>query len=84
MKKILIFVILVSSILLAKNDDDKSEQRAKKQLEIEMEKEKRYAYEQAFYQTDNYDFQGSEVNEESLKNVPNLEMDDLDMDSVYD
>jgi len=31
-----------------------------------------------------YNFKGSEVDQESLEHVPELELDDLDMDSVYD
>lgn len=84
MKNIFVLIMLICSILLATDGNTQNEQRIKKQLEIEMEKEKRYSIEQTFYQKDNYDFKGSEVNEDSLENVPELELDDLDMDSVYD
>ncbi|MEA3553018.1 MAG: hypothetical protein U9R39_01305 [Campylobacterota bacterium] len=84
MKNIFVLIMLICSILLATDGNTQNEQRIKKQLEIEMEKEKRYSIEQTFYQKDNYDFKGSEVNEDSLENVPGLELDDLDMDSVYD
>jgi len=50
-----------------------------------MEKEKKYAKEQVFYQTHNYDFKGAEVNQDSIESIPNIEVqDDFDMDSVYD
>lgn len=55
-----------------------------KQIKIEIEKEKKYSREQAFYTYDYYDFKGAEVNVDSLDSIPELEMDDLDMDSVYD
>ena len=84
MKNILILMMLTSSILLASEGNTQNEEKIKKQLEIEMEKERRYAIEQAFYQHGNYDFEGSQIDEDSLKNVPELELDDLDMDNVYD
>ena len=49
-----------------------------------MEREKKYAKEQTFYNSNNYDFKGAEVEEESLKNIKAIEVEDFDMDSVYD
>jgi len=49
-----------------------------------MKREEKYAKEQKFYNAEDYDFSGAEVNPESVKNTPNLKMDDLDMDDVYD
>ena len=49
-----------------------------------MEKEKRYSVDQTFYQGSEYDLSGLEVNPDSLDSVPELEIQDLDMDSVYD
>ena len=50
-----------------------------------MENEKKYAKEQIFYSTENYDFKGAEINKDSLDSVPELEPEyDFDMDSVYD
>ena len=85
MKRYLLFIILVASTLFASNNSDKEKQkRLDKQIQINMETEKKYAIEQTFYNAENYDFKGSEVNQESLKHVPELEVDDLDMDNVYD
>ena len=86
MKKILVSTILLSSLLLASNSsvDNKQKERAKKQLLIEMEKEKKYSREQTFYTKDNYDFKGSEVNPDSVNSIQEIEVDDFDMDSVYD
>ena len=84
MKNVLILMILISSVLFATNGNTQNKERIKKQLEIEMEKERIYSIEQAFYQKDNYDFEGSKINKDSLDNVPDLELDDLDMDNVYD
>jgi uncharacterized membrane protein len=87
MKKILIVVAMLSSILLSaetENNNTTKEDRVKKQIEAEIQKEKRYAKEQTFYKGANYNLKGSEVNPDSLSSVPILELDDLDMDSVYD
>ncbi len=86
MKKILLCTIAISSLLFSQdtNNSETREDRVKKQIELEMKKEQKYAVEQTFYNYENYNFKGSEVNEESLKHVPNLELDELDMDSVYD
>ena len=86
MKKILVLTLVISSYLLASNGqtDAKKKSRAEKQIKKEMEKEKRYAREQTFYQSNNYDLKGSEVNQDSVDVLPNIKVDDLDMDSVYD
>ena len=88
MKYFLIFVIIFNSLLMA-SDSAKSEKerksRIEKQIKKEMENEKKYAKEQTFYSTENYDFKGAEVNKDSLDSVPELEPQyDFDMDSVYD
>ena len=86
MKKILVLMLVISSYLLASNDqvDTKKKSRAEKQIKKEMEKEKKYAREQTFYQSNNYDLKASEVNQDSVDALPNIKVDDLDMDSVYD
>ncbi len=87
MKKILIFMIIFNALLLsaAEKDSEKDKkERAQKQLKIEMEKEKKYSKEQTFYQSQNYDFKGAEVNPDSIDSVPEIEVDDFNIDSVYD
>lgn len=86
MRKFITSTVILSTLLFASNsDEEKSKKRAQEQLKIEMEKEKKYAKEQAFYTIENYDLKGSEVNKESLDSLPDLEnQDDFDMDSVYD
>jgi len=56
----------------------------KKQIQKQLQKEKKYAKEQKFYNADEYDFSGAEVNPESLKHIKPIEVDDMDMDDVYD
>ena len=84
MKKILTLILILSTFIFASNTDKDREKRIKKQLEIEMQKEKKYSKEQTFYSADQYDFKGAEVNPDSLDNVPEIEVDDFNIDSVYD
>lgn len=84
MKKILVCVILLSSFLFASDVDLEKEKRTKAAIEKAIEKEKLYAREKVFYDYESYDFKDSEVNEESLKTLKAKEVDDLDMDDVYD
>ncbi|MCD6172995.1 MAG: hypothetical protein J7J96_04275 [Sulfurimonas sp.] len=81
------FILIFSSLLLASDSvstDKEKQERLEKQIQIEMEREKKYAKEQTFYQQGNYDLKGSEVNKDSLSTLPDLEEDEFDMDSVYD
>ena len=82
MKIILLFILILNSFLFASNKITEKEKKARveKQIKKEIEKEKEYARKQTFY----IDLDDAKVNEESLKNVPKLEIDDFDMDSVYD
>ena len=84
MKK-LFLLLLFSSCLLASNQQD-SDKLQKKHLKEQMEKEKKYAQEQKFYMGDNYNLKSFQINEESLKNIPDQPdyNEDFDMDSVYD
>jgi len=88
MKFFLAILLIFSNIVLASGDLSKEKERQKrieKQIKTEMEKEKKYAKEQTFYQTHNYDFKGAEVNPDSVDSIPSIEVqDDFDMDSVYD
>ena len=86
MKIIILFIFTSISFLFAfekvidNKVDEKKKLRVEKQIKKEMEREKEYAVKQTFY----IDLKGAEINEESIKDVPKLEVDDLDMDSVYD
>jgi len=85
MKFILTLILIYNSLLLAGSISEKEKKsRADAQLKIEMQKEKKYAKEQTFYQKNNYDFKGAEVNKDSVNSLPSIEVDDFDMDSVYD
>ena len=83
MKFFLIITVILNSFVFAVSDISKDE-KVKKQIELEMEKERKYSIEQKFYQGAEYDLSGSEVNPDSIDSVPDLEIQDFDMDSVYD
>lgn len=88
MKKILVFILIGGSLLLAdSNDTNRSKEKSKINAEIkkQMEKEKKYAKEKAFYQGKDYDLKSYEIDPDSLPDVPSLEPDyDFDMsEGVY-
>ena len=86
MKIGLLFLFIFTTLLFSENVindkkvDKEKKERIEKQIKIEMEREKEYSERKTFY----IDLKGAEINEESIKDVPELEVDDLDMDSVYD
>jgi len=84
MKLFLVILLSFSSFLIASNIDEERKIRTEKHIKKVMEDEAKYAREQAFYTAENYDFNGSKVNEESLKVIEAPKVDDLDMDDVYD
>ena len=54
------------------------------QVKEQMEREKKYAKEQKFYQGDDYDLKAVEINPKSLDHVPVIEPDyDFDITDVY-
>jgi len=88
MKKILIFIIIGGNMLLAdSNDTNRSQNKIKinKEIEKQIEKEKKYAKEKTFYQGKDYDLKSYEIDPDSLPDVPSLEPDyDFDMsEGVY-
>jgi len=79
--RLLALMILFSVVLFGAENNE-----TKKNIQEQMKKEQKYAEEQKFYRADEYDFKGAEVNEESLKNIPDQPEynDDFDMDHTYD
>ncbi len=58
--------------------------RLKKELQEQMEREKKYAREQKFYQGDEYNLSEHEVDPDALKDIPVIEPDyDFDITDVY-
>jgi len=74
--KILIAAV-VNVALLAASDSNSSieNERLRKAVQKEIEKEKQYAREQKFYNADEYDFKGKEVDPNALKAIETIEPD---------
>ena len=99
MKKIVILVLSMIILYAENNQSIQNETKQKsidsnqsvkkdkveKQVQEQMEREKKYAKEQKFYQGSDYNLSAFEVEEDSLPDVPALEPDyDFDMSSgVY-
>ena len=97
MKKLflsLLFIGVSSTMLNAENNSSKKTATehnkstktdiAKKQIQEQIEREKKYAKEQIFYQGSDYDLSHAEVNEKSLSSIPVIEPDyDFNMDDAY-
>ena len=62
----------------------KKESIAEAQIRMQIEREKKYAKEQTFYQGDEYDLKSREVDPETIKHTPSIEPDyDFDITDVY-
>ena len=80
------FLLLLLSFTLFATDNIDTDNLHKKNLKEQMEKEKKYATEQKFYMGSDYDLQSFQVDENSLKNIPDQPdyNEDFEMDNVYD
>ena len=66
------------------NNATKKQQILQEKIKEQMEREKKYAKEQKFYQGDEYDLKAHEVDPNSLPDVPAIEPDyDFDITDVY-
>jgi len=86
MKRFITMLIVSGALLLASNHKVENNETSltKKHVQEQMKREEKYAKEQKFYNEKNYDFKSAEVNPDSLKDLPELEVNDMDMDDVYD
>ncbi|MCF6243434.1 MAG: hypothetical protein L3J43_00165 [Sulfurovum sp.] len=97
MKNILVLLLLSSLTLMAENNESKQTQTEEKNspqqknateasIQKVMEQEKKFAKEKKFYNADEYDFKGAEVDPKSLDKIKAPEPDDdFDMSTgVYD
>ena len=76
--KILFLVSIAFVTALTANNDNnitKKSIRIQKAVQRAMEKEKKYAKEQKFYNADEYDFKGAEIDPATLKDIENIEPD---------
>ncbi len=78
----LAFVPVYSADMNSTKENNTTKEAIKKAVE----KEKKFAKEQRFYQADEYDFKGAQVDPNALDKIPSLESDDdFDMSTgVYD
>ncbi|MCK5855348.1 MAG: hypothetical protein KAG56_09010, partial [Sulfurovaceae bacterium] len=61
------------------------EDKIKKQLQAQLEREKKFAEEKTFYKGKDYDLSYAEIDKSSLDNIKLPEPDyDFNMDDVYD
>ncbi len=80
------FLFIISALLigLLSADSLSKDSIANQELQKQIEKEKKYAKEQKFYQKKEYDLKSMEINPDSLSSIPDTEdEDDFDMDDVY-
>lgn len=80
------FFILLVTITFAGDSKNNSKSLHEKNLQKQIEKEKKFAEEQKFYQGQNYDLDSFKVDENSLDNIPEQPdyNDEFDMNNVYD
>ena len=84
MKKLVLLLLFIFSVVAS--EDTKTDNIHKKHLKKQLEKEKKYAQEQKFYMGKDYNLKSFQIDEKSLKNIPNQPNynEDFDMDNVYD
>jgi hypothetical protein len=80
MKQVLILTLLATLLFGVQKEE------TQKNIDEQMKKEKKYAQEQKFYTAEEYDFEGAEVDQETVDDIPEMPdyNDDFNMDSVYD
>ncbi len=94
MKRVVVVIFLtIFSFITLQAEDNKTAKKfennatiqAEKQLQEQIEREKKFAKEQTFYKGQDYDLSYAEVDSNSLDNIHVEEPDyDFNMDDVYD
>ncbi|EDZ63370.1 hypothetical protein SMGD1_1467 [Sulfurimonas gotlandica GD1] len=80
--RILILILILNTFLLASNV--KKETKTDIEIKKQMEREKKYAKEQTFYQGSEYDLKSFEVNPDALKSMPEMDIDYSDDGDVIE
>jgi len=83
MRYIVLILAYISLIFGSNQDSSTNNKILEEQMKKNIEQEKKFAKEQKFYQGDEYNLKAHEVNPESLKHLKEIEVEDLDMDDVY-
>lgn len=82
MKNIFILLVILNSFLLAA--DAKQETKITKELQKQMDREKKYAEEQTFYQGKDFNLKSFEVSQDVIDSIPKSEIDYSDDDGVLE
>ena len=88
-------LVLFSAVTISANEADSNKtkpntetnatSKAEKQLQKQIEREKKFAKEKTFYKGPEYDLSYAEIDPKSLDSIEAIEPDlDFDMDDVYD
>lgn len=78
MKNLFMLILIINSFLFAV--DAKQKTKMEKEIHKQMEREKKYAKEQTFYQAKDYDLKSFEVNADAIKAIPDINVDYSDGD----
>ena len=76
--------LLILGIGLHAEQNLTSSSLTQKQLKEQMDREAKYAVEQRFEMGAEYDLKSREVSPETLEHIKAIEVDDMNMDDVYD
>ena len=82
MKNILILILIFNTLLFASTNDKQTS--TDKEIQKQMDREKKYAKEQTFYKGKDYDLKSFEVNVDAIKSIPELDIDYSDDDDVLE
>jgi alkyl sulfatase BDS1-like metallo-beta-lactamase superfamily hydrolase len=84
MKYTLLLVTLLATLSFAQTQP--KDDATQKAIKAAMEKEKKFAQEQKFYQGDEYDLKSEEIDPKTIDSIPSIEPEnDFDMSTgVYD
>lgn len=85
MKLLFLIILLLNTYSFAENSKPKND-RVKENIQKQLELEKKYSKEQAFYKGKNYNLKQHEIDQKLVDSIPKQrEIDyDFSMDDVYD
>lgn len=78
-----LLIFLWASLTAQENQDMQKDPKMQKALQKAIEKEKKFAQEQKFYQGNEYDLKSHEVDPSSLEKIEVPEPIEFDMDKAY-
>jgi uncharacterized membrane protein len=85
--KILLIIALIfgwTQVMGEQKEMSTAEVLKQKHIQEQLEKEKKFAQEQKFYQGDEYDFSEQEIDPKDVETIPTIEPEnDFDMTDVY-